>query len=131
MRSATKFISDLTIPLIAAGAVALSASSALAVGNAATGKRLFLAHCAVCHKRDASGGVSLGDTKSADLQSPGLENQYHHDDKLMERAIMDGIDEEGGPLDTIMPRWGKVANKLSLAQVDDIIAYLKTVKTKD
>lgn len=131
MRSVNRFISYFSIPLIAAGAMALSTSSALASGNAATGKRLFLGHCAVCHKRDASGGVSLGDTKSADLQSPGLENQYHHDDKLMERAIMDGIDEEGGPLDTIMPRWGKVANKLSLAQVDDIIAYLKTVKTKD
>jgi mono/diheme cytochrome c family protein len=116
------------LPLLAFGALALSASAALANAHVDLGKKLFESHCAVCHKRDASGGISLGDTKSADLQSPGLEKMYHNNDKLIRRAIEHGIDEEGDKLDAIMPRW---SGRLTDSQVTDIIAFLHTVKTKD
>ena len=92
----------------------------------ASGKLLFEKNCVVCHKTDGSGGVQLGDVKSADLDSPGLENQYHHDSKLLERAILDGKDEEGGDLESVMPRW---RGRLTPGQVTDIIAYLKTLHT--
>lgn len=117
-----------SLPAIAFGMLALSASFAMADGDAVAGKKLFLSHCAVCHKADASGGIKLGDTKSANLESPALEDQYHKDDTLIRRAILDGKDEEGGDLDKIMPRW---KGKITDAQVSDIIAFLKTQKTKD
>ncbi|MDE3078646.1 MAG: cytochrome c [Paracoccaceae bacterium] len=115
------------------GGLALSATTAFAAsttvtGDAHAGHHIFLTHCAVCHKTDASGGVKLGDTKSADLQSPGLEDQYHKDDALIKRAILTGKDEEGGDLDKIMPRW---KGKLTDQQVNDVIAYLHTVKTHE
>lgn len=119
------------LAILALCASTLAPAPARAASNVDVGKRLFMGHCAVCHKRDASGGIKLGDTESADLQSPGLEKMYHNDDTLMRRAIMDGKDEEGGNLDTIMPRWGHVANRLTVAQVNDIIAFLKTQKTKN
>lgn len=112
----------------ALGMLALSATVAFADGDAVAGKKLFLSHCSVCHKADASGGIKLGDTKSANLDSPGLEDQYHKDDTLIRRAILDGKDEEGGDLDKIMPRWN---GKITDVQVADIIAFLKTQKTKD
>lgn len=115
------------------GGLALSASTAFAAsttvtGNAHVGHHVFLTHCVVCHKADASGGVKLGDVESADLQSPGLEKQYHQNDTLIKRAILHGKDEEGGDLDKIMPRW---AGKLTDQQVNDVIAWLHTVKTHE
>lgn len=115
------------------GGIALSASTAFAASNSVTGDahaghHIFLTHCAVCHKSDASGGVKLGDTKSADLQSPGLEKMYHNNDSLIKRAILHGKDEEGGNLDSIMPHW---AGRLTDQQVNDVIAYLHTVKTHE
>jgi len=120
------------VPLVFAGAVALSAGGVFMAGaanaaDAANGKTLFESKCAVCHKTDASGGINLGDTTSADLQSHGLEDQYHKDDALIKRAILKGLDEEGDQLDSVMPRWGEAG--LTSAEADDIIAFLHTVKT--
>jgi len=122
----------LVLPLAVAGALALTVgavatATAAGTGNAANGKKIFESKCAVCHKTDASGGINLGDTTSADLQSPGLEDMYHNNDKLIERAILKGIDEEGDQLDSVMPRWGDAG--LTKAQADNIIAFLHTVKT--
>jgi mono/diheme cytochrome c family protein len=93
-------------------------------GNAATGQKLFEANCSVCHKSNGKGGVKLGDATSADLDSPALEARYHQDDKLMSRAILDGIDEEGQQLDKTMPRW---RGQLTPQQADDLVAYMKTL----
>ncbi len=117
------------IALVAGLTFAAPAFAAGVAGDAHTGRALFLSHCAVCHKANAAGGIKLGDTTSADLQAPGLESQYHENDALIKRAILDGEDEEGGQLDKIMPRWAKKG--LTDAQANDIIAYLHTVKTSD
>ncbi len=122
----------LIMPLAVAGALALSAGAAMTAGaattgDAANGKTLFESKCAVCHKTDASGGINLGDTTSADLQSPALEEQYHQNDALIKRAMLKGIDEEGEQLDSVMPRWGDAG--LTDAQANDIIAFLHTEKT--
>lgn len=105
-------------------AVGATPMAAFAGGDAGSGHMLFMMHCAACHRADASGGVKLGDTTSADLRAPELETMYHENDELLTRAIMDGIDEDGATLDSVMPRW---KGRLSQAQVDDIIAYLRTV----
>ncbi len=102
---------------------ALAGTMAQAAPNAEAGHKLFEMKCAVCHKADASGGMKLGKEVSADLQSPDLETAYHNDDAMIARAILDGKDEEGGDLAKIMPRW---KGRLTPAQVDDLIAYLKT-----
>ncbi|MBI1220522.1 MAG: c-type cytochrome [Rhodobacteraceae bacterium] len=112
------------------GAFALSASTAFAAGNAVAGKKLFLQKCQVCHKADASGGIKIGDTESANLQAPALESQYNETDALILRAMLDGKDEDGGDLDKVMPRW---RGKITDAQAQDILAFLKTdiVKTDE
>lgn len=108
---------------LALGALALSAAPAFAAGSAAAGKTIFLKDCAVCHKADASGGIKLGDAKSADLRAPELETVYHENDASLAAAILNGKDEDGEDLDKIMPRW---KGKLTDTQVADIIAFLKT-----
>lgn len=108
------------------GAVAVSASAAFAAGDVAAGKTLFMQKCSVCHKQDGSGGVSLGDVKSADLESPALEVQFHQNDAMIKDAILNGNDEEGKPLDKVMPRW---KGKITDAQADNLVAFLKTLKS--
>lgn len=41
-------------------------------------------------------------------------------DELIKRAITEGLDPGGKPLDKTMPRW-----KMSDRDLDDVIAYLK------
>lgn len=116
----------MTIMFKTTAAVALlmaGAAPAIAQSNAA-GKALFLSHCAVCHHDNGSGGVKLGTTVSADLRSPGLEDTYHHDDALILRAILEGKDEDGQPLEAPMPHW---KGSLTKAQAEEILSYIKTL----
>ena len=95
-----------------------------ASADATLGKHLFTTDCVRCHKADGEGGLKLGTATSADLRAPDLEQQYKTDAAISD-AILDGKDEEGKPLDKIMPRW---RGKLTDADVTSIIAYLKTLK---
>jgi mono/diheme cytochrome c family protein len=64
--------------------------------------------CAACHRTDGSGGVKLpGGATSADLRHKALVTAQHrpYTLALLERAISTGIDNEGKPLDPVMPRW--------------------------
>ena len=89
------------------------------------GPHLYMQDCAVCHRPDGAGGKHLGKAASADLRAPALEAMYHNDDQLLARAILTGVAEDGGRLDSVMPRW---VNRLSPADVAEIIAYLKQLK---
>ena len=111
-------------PLALAGALAL-AVPAYAGTAVHEGKQLFQANCAECHHSDGRGGVNFGDVTSADLRAPGLERTYRHDDALIVRAILFGKDESGQPLNAPMPKW---SGQLSVAQAQDIVAYLHTLK---
>ncbi len=90
--------------------------------DAAVGAKLYAANCATCHMADGSGGKAFGDVKSANLQAPDLEKTYHNSDKLLLRAILYALDEDGQRLDKPMPVWH---GKLTDAQGRDILAYLK------
>jgi mono/diheme cytochrome c family protein len=109
----------------AAAAALLMAGTlpAMAQGTAA-GKALFLSHCALCHHDNGSGGVKLGTAVSADLRSPGLEVTYHHDDALILRAILEGKDEDGQPLEAPMPHW---KGSLTKQQAEEILTYIETL----
>jgi mono/diheme cytochrome c family protein len=103
------------------------AAPALAGGHAqniAEGKRLYMQDCASCHRASGAGGVHFGHAVSADLQAPGLEKTYHHNDKLIRRAILQAKDQNGERLDQPMPAWH---GRLSTAQAKSIVAYLHTL----
>ncbi len=89
----------------------------------AEGRKVYEENCAVCHKADGSGGTKLGKAISADLRGPDLEKTYPTD-ALLRRAILDGKDEKGKPLASVMPRW---RGTLSRKDVNAIITFLKTL----
>jgi mono/diheme cytochrome c family protein len=111
----------LSMSLFAPVSAAQKSETAPGIG---TGKALFDANCAVCHRASGAGGIHFGNAVSADLRAPGLEATYHGNDALILRAILHAIDQNGAPLDAPMPAW---AGRLSSMQAKDIIAYLHTL----
>ncbi len=82
--------------------------------------------CAACHRADGSGGMHLpGGALSADLRRTALVTQMKHPYNLalLERAISTGIDNDGHPLDPVMPRW-----RLSPRDLHDVSLYVLTLK---
>ena|SRR5579872_1097866 len=78
--------------------------------------------CADCHHANGAGGKMFADgAVSADLRHAALVT--HQRDPytlaLLERAIAKGIDNEGKPLDRMMPRW-----KLSARDLHDVSMYV-------
>jgi mono/diheme cytochrome c family protein len=86
--------------------------------------RPLRASCAACHKPDGSGGVRFPDgAVSADLRHAALVTKQKHPYTvdLLERAISAGIDNEGKPLDPVMPRW-----QMSARDLHDVAEYVYT-----
>ncbi len=86
--------------------------------------RPLFAYCAACHRTDGSGGVHFpGGVVSADLRHRALVTDQRHPYTLalLERAISTGIDNDGEPLDPVMPRWHMPPNDLH-----DVAAYVLT-----
>ncbi len=80
--------------------------------------------CAACHRPDGAGGVHLpGGAVSADLRHAALVTHQKHPYTvaLLERAISTGIDNEGKPLDPVMPRW-----QLSKRDLNAVSVYVYT-----
>lgn len=120
----TAAVLGLTGLLVGATGGIANAGSTSNLAQVATGKKLFQANCAVCHKKTGAGGVHFGKVVSADLQAPGLEKLYHHNRALIVRAILTGRDQNGEPLNKPMPVW---RGQLSRQQAEDIVAYLQTL----
>jgi mono/diheme cytochrome c family protein len=79
--------------------------------------------CAACHKANGSGGVHFPDgAVSADLRHGALTQGDHpYTIALLQRAISKGIDNEGKPLDRVMPRW-----RMSQHDLRDVATYVFT-----
>lgn len=78
--------------------------------------------CAACHRANGSGGRQFADgAVSADLRHHALvdEQQHPYDLALLERAISTGVDNEGKPLDRVMPHW-----RLSKRDLHDVAQYV-------
>jgi mono/diheme cytochrome c family protein len=90
----------------------------------ANGKSLFDDNCSACHLATGAGHVKFGTVVSADLRAPKLEDTFHDSDALLQRAILQGEDQNGQPLAAPMSAW---SGRLTTDQVEDIIAYLKTL----
>ena len=89
------------------------------------GRTLYREHCMSCHRADGRGGVRFSHSVSADLRAPGLERTYRHQDKLIERAILMGRDQDDALLNPPMPHW---TGRLDQRQVRDVVAYLHTLR---
>jgi mono/diheme cytochrome c family protein len=84
----------------------------------------FMQSCAACHRANGSGGIRLpGGAVSADLRYKTLVTSQKHPYTLalLERAISTGIDDNGQPLNPIMPRW-----TLSQRDLHDVANYVLT-----
>lgn len=95
--------------------------------------------CVNCHGIDGRGGVPvmMGTAIPADIRYVALaeeeggahgkeaEREAHppYTDELIKRAIMQGLDPAGKPLDWTMPRWA-----MTEVDLNDLIAYLKTLR---
>ncbi len=84
--------------------------------------------CASCHGSDGQGGFNI---MMSNKEAPAIsfkaliEEEEEHprwNEKSIKRAITDGIDPAGKPLDATMPRWG-----MSDEDLDDIVKFLKTL----
>jgi hypothetical protein len=73
----------------------------------------------------------MGTALPADIRYEALiKGQYEHGkketpytDALIKRAITEGLDPDGEPLDWTMPRW-----RMGDADFADLLAYLKTLQ---
>ena len=78
--------------------------------------------CAACHRADGSGGKKFRDgAVSADLRHRALvtEQKHPYTPALLERAISTGVDNEGKPLDRVMPHW-----RLTARDLHDVAEYV-------
>ncbi|HSB78807.1 MAG TPA: cytochrome c [Candidatus Methylomirabilis sp.] len=93
--------------------------------------------CVACHGTQGRGGVPvmMGTATPEDIRYPvltkaeapekGKEEMEHppYTDALIQRAVTQGVDPAGKPLDWTMPRW-----QMSDADFSDLLAYLKTLR---
>ena len=80
--------------------------------------------CAACHGVNGTGGVHLpGGAVSADLRYSALVAGQKHPYTLvlLERAITTGVDNDGQPLNPVMPHW-----RLSRRDLHDVATYVLT-----
>ena len=89
--------------------------------------------CVTCHGEDGRGGVPvMMDTAiPPDIRYSTLTEGEHgegeehppYDDELIKRAITQGLDPAGEPLDLTMPRW-----QMSEEDLDDLLEFLQTLE---
>ncbi len=96
-----------------------------------TGQDLYQAACAACHGQDGS-GITF-DREGNKITTPSLHwseltNTYSADPsrgtvaEQVAISIIKGLDETGGDLNPMMPRW----SLLTQAQVDSLVQFLQT-----
>jgi len=80
--------------------------------------------CVSCHGITGRGGVPvmMGTAIPADISTQALK-EHHYTDALIKRAVVQGIDEDGEPLNWTMPRW-----QMSEADLNALIDYLKKLE---
>ena len=96
-----------------------------------TGEQLYAASCAACHGADGAGKAFEMDgnkISTPSLHWGDLTSTYSTDPnrgtvaQQVALGITKGLDETGGDLNPMMPRW----SSLSQTQVDSLVQYLQT-----
>jgi len=96
------------------------AKAAAAGGDAAAGKAIIKVKCVACHKVDGSGGF-----KVTGNPTPNWTLKKTWDATRTDAYLRDCI--TNGKLKSGMVAWGKT-NQLKPADIDNMIAYIKTFK---
>jgi len=84
--------------------------------------------CVNCHRSDGHGGpvfMAGLSFQAADITWLSLtqNEQPPYTEDTVKRAITQGADAAGQPLDAVMPRWS-----MSAQDLDDVVEYLKTLR---
>ena len=139
-------------------ALATLLGSPLVLAAATDGAGLYRDNCSQCHGEHGMGGPvgmgammhgggmmngagmmngqgSGGAPAAMPLQAPKLVGDAANwTPELFERAVLKGIDDEGKPLNRVMPHWGSSSfsedhgKPPSKAEIDAIQKYLRTLK---
>ena len=92
--------------------------------------------CASCHGPDGRGGapVMMGTEIPPDIRYHHLIEEEHEEeheeeeahppytDETIKRAITEGVEPDGEPMDLTMPRW-----QMSERDLDDLLEFMKTL----
>jgi len=88
--------------------------------------------CAGCHSGDGRGRRTMmfttpnitysNLTDPEGMMEPNGERGHTYTNEMIKRAITEGLDAEGEPLDSAMPRW-----RMDDRDLNDLIEYLKTL----
>lgn len=92
--------------------------------------------CVACHGVRGRGGVAvmMGGAIPSDIRHEALTQAEHREDEggrehppyteaLIKRAITEGLDPAGRPLDWTMPRW-----RMTPEDLEDLLTFLKTLR---
>ena len=90
--------------------------------------RMHGGSCASCHGPDGKGGISImmSDEEAPDITFRALKEEEHeeghasYNERLIKRAISEGLDPAGKPLDYVMPRW-----QMNQRELNAIVEFLK------
>ncbi len=110
----------LTVSAVMVAAFAVSASAGPTTGKAPAGQAIYKTKCVACHKADGTGGFKVTGLPTANWTLKKTWDATRTDDYLRD-CITNGKAKDG------MVAWGKT-KQLTPAQIEDLIAYIKTFK---
>ena len=112
----------------AASPAASAATAAPVLTGAAAGQVIYQQSCTSCHGDGGVGNKFTLDNQTIEVPAitfADLDALYHDKfDTMAIDTITKGVDEEGQPLNRMMPRWTIFSDQ----QLADLVAYLKTLK---
>ena len=94
------------------------------------GQGMMQLSCADCHGQNGRGShvvlamteIDAPDIRWSTLTKPGQMDHPPYTEETFERAVTQGLDPGGSPLDPTMPRW-----QMSEQDLADLITFLKTL----
>lgn len=117
---------------LATAALLLAPTAAWAAGDAAAGKVTFTANCAACHGDSGKGDGPVGaalDPHPRDFTQGVFKFDTDKDGKTGTDADLKGVITKGAAAfggSPLMVSWGALSPK----EIDDVIAYIRTLKKK-
>jgi mono/diheme cytochrome c family protein len=96
---------------------AASSAAPSPADEVAMGRNLYKQNCAICHKEEGTGGKTTFEGKTLDPDDLTSDKIKKFSDEKISGYIINGVVDEGMPA---------FKDKLSEAQVKEIVAYIRT-----